>query len=429
MRAANAMLTGAIVLSVSIGLSTEVGAQSLRAARGPAETPPASFTGRNYVDSRGCAYIRAGFGGSVSWVPQVTRSRRQVCGLKPTGGVRGTTGTTARTTVKTPRSTAGNATAALNVAPPKPQRKKINWNIFGSPRKNRVQTPRVQTPTVQAPVIAATPRPTRQVAAVAPSAARTARGGFIRTAPQAVHPADYYNGRLGRNGVAGQSGQPAPSVQVARVQPYALPAGYKSLLATDAAPARRGVGTAQGQAQMDLLWTQTTPRRLIDVTTGRDVTSLLPQVVYPYTSVTASTRSFAPVAAAPIKKKHKEKPPVDAASPLNMTKAQELELLKVVDVSALDPTVKSEVPKTEVKATTTAAFRFVQVATFGVPSNASRTMARFNTGGIPTVSRSLTRKGKTYAIVMLGPFKDDAALKSALTSARGAGFSDAFFVK
>ena len=49
----------------------------------PAETPPSNFTGMQYVDSKGCAFIRVGFSGPARWVPRVTRQRRQVCGLPP----------------------------------------------------------------------------------------------------------------------------------------------------------------------------------------------------------------------------------------------------------------------------------------------------------------------------------------------------------
>ena len=50
----------------------------------PAETPPPSnFTGMQYVDSKGCAFIRVGFSGPARWVPLVTRQRRQVCSLPP----------------------------------------------------------------------------------------------------------------------------------------------------------------------------------------------------------------------------------------------------------------------------------------------------------------------------------------------------------
>ncbi len=71
-------LIGAVLLA--IGTVQSASAQDLSKARPIAETPPASFTGSQYVDSRGCAYIRARDGG---WYPRVTRQRKQMCGLTP----------------------------------------------------------------------------------------------------------------------------------------------------------------------------------------------------------------------------------------------------------------------------------------------------------------------------------------------------------
>lgn len=72
-------------LLLSVSLVTGAHAQSLRTGSTPAEFPPASYKGNQYVDSRGCVYIRAGIDGNVTWVPRVSRDRKLVCGYKPTG--------------------------------------------------------------------------------------------------------------------------------------------------------------------------------------------------------------------------------------------------------------------------------------------------------------------------------------------------------
>ncbi|MDA9207247.1 SPOR domain-containing protein [Octadecabacter sp.] len=73
--------TVAIVAAV---LGTSAAGQTLRNANPPAEAPPSNFSGNQYVDSNGCAFVRAGIGGTESWVPRVSRSREQLCGFQPT---------------------------------------------------------------------------------------------------------------------------------------------------------------------------------------------------------------------------------------------------------------------------------------------------------------------------------------------------------
>ena len=69
MKLTRIIASGIILGSVAL---TTLDAQTLRNAQPPAEFPPASYTGKQYIDSRGCIYIRAGIDGNVTWVPRVS---------------------------------------------------------------------------------------------------------------------------------------------------------------------------------------------------------------------------------------------------------------------------------------------------------------------------------------------------------------------
>lgn len=94
----------ATALVVTLLCATTSGAQTLRDARPPAEFPPASYTADQYVDSGGCVFVRAGFGGVTEWIPRVTRGRQQLCGYQPTQ-VSGTTAFNPRPAVPNPLDT------------------------------------------------------------------------------------------------------------------------------------------------------------------------------------------------------------------------------------------------------------------------------------------------------------------------------------
>ena len=61
---------------------------SLAVAEGsgqPAELPPATYKGQQYVDTEGCVFLRAGTEAETIWIPRVTAGGKQLCGYPPSG--------------------------------------------------------------------------------------------------------------------------------------------------------------------------------------------------------------------------------------------------------------------------------------------------------------------------------------------------------
>lgn len=76
---------GLWLVAVGLGAGGLAASAALGEGRKPAEVPPAEFAGQQYVDSRGCMFVRAGTAEKVLWIPRVSRDGKLLCGNPPSG--------------------------------------------------------------------------------------------------------------------------------------------------------------------------------------------------------------------------------------------------------------------------------------------------------------------------------------------------------
>ena len=71
---------------------------------GPAELPSVDYEGQSYVDSNGCIFLKAGYGGDATWVPRVGQDRKPICGQTPTNAVAKVSDAAATDTPQAPKT-------------------------------------------------------------------------------------------------------------------------------------------------------------------------------------------------------------------------------------------------------------------------------------------------------------------------------------
>ena len=417
----------------------------------PAEFPPASYNGKQYVDSKGCVFIRAGIDGNVSWIPRVTRARKTVCGFKPSLSGQVASAPAAEKSVQiTVNNTVSPTSKAIKPAPRR----------VAKPRK--ASAPVVVRQTAPKPIPGVTRQPVI-VAAVpaAPQVRTTTRRVKTQTAcPGASALSQQYllgDGRtVVRCGpqtapVVATDGIPNAAPRVAAVlsdhrasasqyltDPLAtpqitqntrivpkhvaynristrnvtVPQGYKRVWEDDRLNPYRAEQSLAGRTQMLLIWTQTVPRRLIDTRTGRDVTASVP-LIYPYIDVITQSRELGKVTI------------VQRDGQITKRVTRNSEARKPVYSSRSAPKVEAAEPTAPV-VRALAGKQYVQIGTFGKTANAQRSARKIARMGYPARIGKHRKSGKTYLTVQAGPFNDAGALQSAIKRLRDAGYADAF---
>ncbi|MCC6006740.1 MAG: SPOR domain-containing protein [Rhodobacteraceae bacterium] len=470
---------------------------------GPRNPPPPDFRGREFVDSRGCVFIRAGSGAVTNWVPRVDRGRRVLCGQPPTrvasAGPRVTTIDAGGLAAAGTAQPTGTRTAAL-AAPVRQVTRQPAAQPTGAPgptvfetetsrarEEGRLRVPAAAAPGLvvasgapRAPATGAQAAATRVANATCPDGRPAIHDGLtVRCGPQGIHPGDFVRQQGGTTRGAAPTtapvvapGRAAPSVGTcpdgrpamhdglpvrcgpqpihpgdfvrqqggrtgAVIAPGAttIPAGYVALNAAGQPNPASGRGTAAGDAATDLVWTRTVPRRLIERSTGRDVTMVYQGVTYPALPGTMQPqRSGGPAAAVGSSTPRMVVPPQPVrvvgdsgatAQPTRVVAAS----TRAAPAASVTMSSRSPDPSAAPRAATANSGSLVQVATFGEPANATRTRARFEAAGMPVQTRNLSRGGRALQIVYLGPFADESQLNAALRAARGAGFRDAFVAR
>lgn len=445
MKSTRVIAAAVMVASLCVGA---LHAQSLRNGQEPAEYPPSSYRGAQYVDSQGCVFIRAGIDGNVTWVPRVTRQRKLICGQKPSLSAQASQA--ARTT---PQSTAPArkveqitiAPSAAPAAAPPAVRAPAPRAARPAPAPAPTRTVRVapSKPVMRAPAApvvirtAPVPAPVRTATVTARQPACTGASAIssryinsgarapVRCGPQPVARGTKAGRTAPAYGNAPAPGRVNPETRIVPRTVYDarqaegtvnVPDGYRSVWEDDRLNPRRAEQSFNGVARTRLVWTQTVPRRLIEQRTGRDVTSKV-ALVYPYTDIATQQRELGTVTLV------RRDGQLQKRIVRNKSKARAPTVSTRSAPQAVVTPPKAQAAPVQ---TATAKGQYIQVGTFGQPANAQAAAQRIARTGLPARIGKLTRGGKRYQVVLAGPFGTPADLGHALRKTRNAGFRDAF---
>ena len=158
-----------------------------------------------------------------------------------------------------------------------------------------------------------------------------------------------------------------------------VPEGYQVVWDDDRLNPYRAHQTLAGKAQMEQIWTKKVPRTLKPAAIAGSHVSHAAGGVPSNTSTT---------------------PDVSRAIPLTSSAAL-----------AAD--------------TTPASHRYVQIGAFSDPDTAKRTAQRLANSGLPARMGPHTQRGKSYTLVVVGPYSSQSSLEQGFARVRGLGYASA----
>lgn len=450
MKLTRIIAVGTIVASLGIGVIAQ--AQTLHTALEPAEFPPDSYKGKQYVDSAGCVYVRAGVDGNVMWVPRVTRDRKVVCGFKPTfpkgtpvdvaakptpnaiqivpepeakPAVKTTTQTAAKkpatTTKTTTKTTAAKTTTKPRTAKPAATAAAATAATTAAKPAAKTETRR---PATQEPRNAGS-------SSICRNGQSTYKGLKVRCGPQAELPYTEGNGSgvvphsgsgmgagSGHVVVASQSAVPGTVVRPGEVgldvrvvprrafetRQYAdalpiVPEGYRRVFDDGRLNPRRAEMTLAGVAATDALWNRGLPRVMRDRRTGAEVTIASKGTATtgtPSTVVSSQSQKVAASSTAATGVSTATKAPVVATRAAPTQQVMRLKGALYVQAAVLRDGVAAQ--------------------------TAARTIRSL---GLPVRIGKFTHSGVETRLVLAGPFDTDTAAQKALKQVHARGFDGA----
>lgn len=478
-------VVSAALLAAVLGSNAAFAQQALATIKDPAELPPAGFKGQMYVDSKGCVFLRAGYGGTVNWVPRVGANRKPLCGFPPTLQAMAKPIEVAEAAAAPAAAPAPARLVAPEPTGPVPRAPEPAPTILRAP-DNAQPMPTVAL-TSAPPAIKSARQPS-----LMPESAYVAARPAAAAAPVAAAPAP---ARV----FARPSAGPAPTILSAAVVPPPSAAAAPARLAVETRPApghyrcdasapvaqvltlsnggtavlcTRGDGTLNGARAPEYAVVAMgegdrvgaglyppkgakTPRAAAAAATAPATVTVRQVRVVPVVParqpgdpVLVGGNGYNPALAMP--KGWKSAWDDDRLNPMRgrgtaRGQAQQDQVwtrevpARLVSAATPQARVVAAQPARVVISTKAAAGQpaprvkpatggklYVQVGTFGEAINADGAKARLRAAGLPVGTAKVSKGGRALQMVLAGPFADAGSAQAALGTARAAGFGDAF---